>query len=263
MGRKPKFMAPETPADGAIYVAAVDALLGREDDRTLTWNVSLTEILNKVRTTEGIAELAKVSAKTVHRAGIRPNSRNALQYVRDARRELWRPLVSSSNPLDWRNLTGRYIHVLNTIIEIRRMKDRPVDSTEARQDPRRPKEKQKWRGKRKLRIHHWPTIKQMTSEEMRLFDKHVCYYSMVSIAQVCCLLKMSRRGFEKWMQTVPLKYRKVIRILLLRRFESGRPPTEQDDSAAADMVDSADLRFGFSVMEQPLRDLLGPEMARR
>jgi hypothetical protein len=201
---------------GGIYPGAVDALLGREDDPSLTWRVSRKEILEKVRTVEGIADLAKVSTRTVRRSHIPPNSRKAIQFVRDRWREIWRPLVTSSDPLDWRNFTTRYIVVINAIVQLRRSKDTP-DAMVGMVDSEPAKIRQ-WH--RKERIHHYS--RYATPEEAEQARKCLpCFYGMgekVSVTQLCSVLRISRRGFYKWMRSVPLERRKVLRMLLLQPF---------------------------------------------
>jgi hypothetical protein len=214
MGRPSKLQAPVSLETGAMYPGAVDALLGREDDPSLTWRVSRKEILEKVRTVEGIADLAKVSTRTVRRSHIPPNSRKAIQFVRDRRQEIWRPLVTSVDPLDWRNLTSRYIAVINKIVQLRRIKDTPdvvvgmVDSE--------PAKNRQWH--RKERIHAYS--RYATPEEAERTRKCLpCHYAMgekISVTQLCSALRISRRGLYKWLRTVPLERRKVLRMLLLQ-----------------------------------------------
>jgi hypothetical protein len=248
MGRRAKFQAPKTATEGAIHERGVDALLGREDDHSLTWHVSRREILDRIRTVEGIAELAKVSLRTVRRQRVPPNSLKALQFVRDRRREMWRPLVSSSVPLDWRNLTTRYIHVLNTITELRGMKDRGAfDEAEMLLDPR-PGKKRLWR--RKARTRAYSKVMPLPPEQFALFDRFCCYYKMpsdkISVAQVCSVLRISRKGFEKWLRTVPLKWREVLRRLMLKRpnaaAESPMMPLTRRPSPDGQQLDADDLK---------------------
>ena len=248
MGRRAKLQAPKTRTAGAIYEGAVDALLGREDDRLLTWDVSRSEILDNVRTVEGIAELAKISPRTVRRQQVPPDSVQALEFVRDRRREIWRPLVSSSEPLDWRNLTTRYIHVLNIIIQLRGIKDRGAfDEAETLLD-QRPGKKRLWR--RKARIRASSKFVLMSPEQLALFDRFCCHYKMpgdkISVAQVCSTLRISRKGFEKWLRTVPLKWREVLRRLMLKRpnaaAESPMMPLTRRPSPDGQQLDADDLK---------------------
>lgn len=71
----------------------MNVLLGREDDGCLLWNVPRAEILKAVQTVNGMARLSTASRMTIYRKGIPPNSAGVIEFVRDWRRDMGRPLV--------------------------------------------------------------------------------------------------------------------------------------------------------------------------
>jgi hypothetical protein len=255
MARPPKLQAPTSIKRGAIYPGGVDVLLGCEDDASLSWHVSRKEILDKVRTIEGIADLAKVSKRTVRRSHIPPNSRQAIQFVRDRRREIWRPLVSSGDPLDWRNLTTRYIAAVGMIVQLRRSKGTP-DEIVGLKDPE-PAKNKLWHRKERIRHYSRVATREEAEEARKRLPYHYAMGEKISVTQLCSALRISRRGFNKWLRTVPIKQRKLLRTLMLKH-----PiwPTERDWDEVADVpslaysdqrLDVNDLSFGFSVLTPP------------
>lgn len=96
-----------------------DVLLGREDDPAVEWLTPRSKILKTIASVGGIAAIAKADRKTVYRRGIAPGTVYAVEFVRDRRAAIGRPLVRRKyEPI----LTPRFREVLLAVRRVHAMK---------------------------------------------------------------------------------------------------------------------------------------------
>jgi hypothetical protein len=209
MSRLPR--AQLTP-DARITPASADALIGKKDDTRLKWNVPREEILRGVETVGGIAKLAKVDRTTVYRARIAPGSMHALQWVRDRRMAMRRPLVGLKNGQLGQNASGQYLRARDPrfyeVMAWLEAFDYEPRKLVAVIDPLLPKV----RTSRKRPMPHLQAdeTRQMTEEDREMFKQAerrgllVKYHkSGRSIKGLCLRLNLSRMGFWKWRRSLP------------------------------------------------------------
>jgi len=77
------------------------------------WHVSPREIIRELQTKSGIARLARVSRMTVHRHGLEPNTREALEFAMRKRAEAGIPLVETAAVGSHAELPARLVQVRN------------------------------------------------------------------------------------------------------------------------------------------------------
>ncbi|MGB0581572.1 MAG: hypothetical protein ACPGVU_17885 [Limisphaerales bacterium] len=191
----------------------IDALIGREADPSLKWVESRDHILASLKTVQGIADLAKVNRKTVYRLQIPPNSVEALEFVRDRRIKINRPLVvKRDEPLAWQNVNARFRATVSRIQSIREARHKDVKVTY--RDPKLVARK----GRRRLRITHDPDTRGITDEVRRQFERYGFAYEMangrVSVKMLCSQMGISRQAFYKWRTALPVSQRQIIDDLM-------------------------------------------------
>jgi hypothetical protein len=209
LSRKPKAVSG---SGGALFEGAVNSLLGRADDPSLVWHVPRVDILEAVKTVQGIARLALVSRKTVYRLGVAPGSLRALEFVRDRRIKIGRPLVSDGAPLSWRGCPREFLQVVQAI---RKLRSGPDAVVHLRDDESRG-------GRRAANVQHRPGLREITVEERALFAKRgaVSHYapgSRVTTSQLAGFLGWSRAWFYRWRSGLSAEHRRILDV------EMGRP----------------------------------------
>ncbi len=233
----------------------LDAFLGKEADPSLVWSVSRAEIMRAVQTVGGIAKLAKVDRKTVCRRGVETNSLKAVEFVRDRRLAIGRPLVSPRNqPL----FTDRFVHVVKMVRRLQEMKYAKL--VEGRSDSIRPMvdheldtKKEKWRGRRGGKFHQIEAGTPAMTDALRVTMKRYGFFYegkgfRVTVKQVCSILRWSRSWFYKWREGLNANCRQRLNEELSGRLYQKRAPRERDEESprARDFFsDREPERFAF------------------
>lgn len=250
----------------------VDSLLGREDDAGLVWYVPRAEILARVRTVGGIAELAKVDRKTVSRRGIAPNSVYAVEFVRDRRQAINRPLVGREDEII---LPRRFLAVLDAVRRIHAAKAGGEGQRKRLIDPELTKQVKvneadwagtgqestikkemlarklfndwRWQGRREgQRSLLDGKEREITAAERERFKRFGYYYrtiGKVSVQQLCSMLEWSQSWFYKWRRGLPRRLRDALRTEMDPAWETRQKPgkSEPDRHESEDDDDGRSL----------------------
>ena len=196
-GRPPK----AGRGDGSGLADLLPVVFGPRDG----WLFEPEWLMAAVSTVQGVADAALVDRRTVLRAGIKPGSVGALFYVRDERRKKWRPLSGPGTGFDWRNATPEFLSIVGSVRSIRAALDAgPKSFVQVKGG--RP-------SKRTRNTRHLPveTDARIIAEAEGATGHHYQPSGKVTVEQLCALRKISRRGFYKWLESLPAEARAAVR----------------------------------------------------
>lgn len=183
-----------------------EILLGRADDSELVWNEPAELIRKELQSIGGIARLAKVDPRTVLRRGIAPGCAAAIEFVRDRRIKIGRPLVVTQGvPLDHRNASPKFLGVINSIHALRKHFEDENAKTYAVWDAQlNTRPRMSGFGKN---VIAYDENRMMTDAERPAYAKKRRFQyepqGRVTIAQLCQFRDMSRQAFWKWRRGLP------------------------------------------------------------